>query len=129
MDAKDFPKQGRYGKGVIAWDLPKGVKLAGMVMGKGNWIATLHLLKAAAKSARLDEAQLRKRAATRGDAVVEVKPGDAVTGVTLGWMVDKFVTKKVEEKGKREAKKEAKPKPAAKKSAPKKPAAKVKKKK
>ncbi len=129
VDAKDFPKQGRYGKGVIAWDLPKGVKLAGMVMGKGNWIATLHLLKAAAKSARLDEAQLRKRAATRGDAVVEVKPGDAVTGVTLGWMVDKFVTKKVEEKGKREAKKEAKPKPAAKKSAPKKPAAKVKKKK
>ena len=125
MDARDFPKQGRYGKGVIAWDLPKGVKLAGMVMGKGNWVATLHLFKAAAKSARLDEAKLRKRAATRGEAVVEVKPGDAVIGVTLGWMVDKFVTKKIEEKGKKEAKK----KDTVKKPAPAKPAAKAKKKK
>ncbi len=125
VDARDFPKQGRYGKGVIAWDLPKGVKLAGMVMGKGNWVATLHLFKAAAKSARLDEAKLRKRAATRGEAVVEVKPGDAVIGVTLGWMVDKFVTKKIEEKGKKEAKK----KDTVKKPAPAKPAAKAKKKK
>jgi DNA gyrase subunit A len=109
VDAKDFPSQGRYGKGVIAWDMPKGVKLAGMVMGKGNWIATLHLLKAAAKSARLDEAQLRKRAASRGDAIVEVKPGDAVTGVTLGWMVDKYVTKKIEEKKKKEKPEPARP--------------------
>jgi DNA gyrase subunit A len=117
VDAKDFPSQGRYGKGVIAWDLPRGVKLAGMVMGKGNWIATIHLLKAAAKSARLDEAQLRKRAATRGDALVEIKAGDAVISVTLGWMVDKYVSKRPEEPKKKPA--------AAKKPAPaKKPAAK-----
>jgi DNA gyrase subunit A len=31
---KDFPSQGRYGRGVIAWDLPLGVKLAGIATGK-----------------------------------------------------------------------------------------------
>ncbi len=121
VEPKEFPVQGRYGKGVIAWDLPRGVKLAGMAMGKGNWIATVHLLKAAAKSHRLDEAQLRKRAATRGDALVEIKAGDAVTHVTLGWQVEKYVSKKAEE---------PKKKPTAKKSAPakaaRKPAAKSK---
>jgi len=109
VEPKEFPVQGRYGKGVIAWDLPRGVKLAGMAMGKGNWIVTVHLLKAAAKSHRLDEAQLRKRAATRGDALVEIKAGDAVTHVTLGWQVEKYVSKKAEE---------PKKKPTAKKSAP-----------
>jgi DNA gyrase subunit A len=122
VEPKDFPVQGRYGKGVIAWDLPRGVQLAGMVMGKGNWVVTVHLLKAAAKSHRLDEAQLRKRAATRGDALVEVKAGDAVTHVTLGWQVEKYVSKKTEEPKKKPA--------AAKKSAPakaaRKPAAKSK---
>ena len=126
VEPKEFPIQGRYGKGVIAWDLPRGVKLAGMAMGKGNWVATVHLLKAAAKSHRLDEAQLRKRAATRGDALVEIKAGDAVTHVTLGWMVDKYVSKKAEEPKKKPA---AARKPAAKsKPAPKsQPAAKKKK--
>jgi hypothetical protein len=91
VEQKDFPKQGRYGKGIIAWDLAKGVTLAGMVAGKDNWVATIHLAKAAAKSHRLDEAKLRKRAATRGEALVEIKAGDAVTGVTLGWMVDRYI--------------------------------------
>ena len=114
VEPKEFPVQGRYGKGVIAWDLPRGVKLAGMAMGKGNWVATVHLLKAAAKSHRLDEAQLRKRAATRGDALVEIKAGDAVTHVTLGWMVDKYVSKKAEEPKKKPAAAKAAKKPAAK---------------
>ena len=83
--------QGRYGRGVIVWDLPLGVKLAGLAVGKGTHVITLHLLKAAPKMTRLDEAGLKKRAATRGDAVVEIKPGDAVLGVTDGWMVEKFV--------------------------------------
>jgi DNA gyrase subunit A len=91
VDEKDFPRQGRYGKGVIAWDMPKGAELAGMVAGKDHWIVTVHLAKAAAKSHRLDEATVRKRAATRGDALVEVKPGDAVTGLTLGWKADRYL--------------------------------------
>jgi DNA gyrase subunit A len=87
---KEFPVQGRYGRGVILWDLPLGIKLAGLALGKGNHVITLHLLKAAPKMTRLDEAGLKKRAATRGDAVVEIKPGDRVLGVTDGWLVEKF---------------------------------------
>jgi DNA gyrase/topoisomerase IV subunit A len=87
----DFPSQGRYGRGVIAWDMPLGVKLAGVATGKPNSMVTIHLLKAAAKSSRLDEAGLKKRAATRGDVVVEVKPGDAVLGLTSAWAVERFM--------------------------------------
>ena len=88
---KDFPSQGRYGRGVIVWDLPLGATLAGLALGKGNAVVTIHLRKAAAKSARLDEAGLKKRAAVRGDTVVEVKPGDEVTGLTEPWAVERFV--------------------------------------
>jgi DNA-binding XRE family transcriptional regulator len=43
---------------------------------------------------RIDEAGMKKRAATRGDIVVEVKPGDAVLGLTDNWIVGRFVTMK-----------------------------------
>jgi DNA gyrase subunit A len=106
VDVKDFPAQGRYGKGVIAWELGRGITIAGMTMGKPNAIVTLHLLKAAPKMARLDEAPLRKRTAMRGDSVVEVKPGDALLGITEGWAVERFVELvKKEDKKKTAAKK------------------------
>jgi hypothetical protein len=69
-------------------------------MGKPNAIVTLHLLKAAPKMARLDEALLRKRSAVRGEVVVDVKPGDALLGLTEGWAVELFVVA-----GKKEGKK------------------------
>ena len=100
VEGRDFPLQGRYGKGVITWELPRGVKLAGLGMGKPNAIVTLHLLKATAKQSRLDEAPLRKRSAVRGELVVEVKPGDSVLGLTEYWSVDRYVplVKKEEKK-------------------------------
>ncbi|KAF0108308.1 MAG: gyrA [Anaerolineaceae bacterium] len=106
VEQKDFPAQGRYGKGVIAWELPPRVALAGLASGKGNAIVTLHLAKAAPKMTRLDAAPLRKRSAVRGEAVVEIKAGDAVLGLAEGWAAERFVTlspkgKKVEEKKKR----------------------------
>ncbi len=106
VEVKDFPAQGRYGKGVIAWELGRGITLAGMAMGKPNTIVTLHLLKAAPKMARLDDAPLRKRTALRGDSVVEVKPGDALLGITEGWAVERYVELvKKEEKKKTASKK------------------------
>jgi len=87
----DFPVQGRYGKGVIAWELPRGVKLAGLGMGKANTIITLHLLKAAAKMARLDLAPLRKRSALRGEIMVDVKAGDQLMGLTEAWAVERYL--------------------------------------
>jgi DNA gyrase subunit A len=117
---KDFPKQGRYGKGVTAWDLPKKVNLAGAVSGKPNHMATIFLSKAAPKSTRLDAVAVRKRAATKGDVVVEIKPGDEVLSVSVAWNADRFVkaievkSKKVEGKKAAPAKSPAKAKKAAK---------------
>jgi DNA gyrase subunit A len=91
VDQKDFPMQGRYGKGVIAWDLPDKIRLAGAVADKPNYMATIHLTKGAPKSTRLDAVAVRKRASTRGDVVVEVKPGEEVVSVNVGWTVEKFV--------------------------------------
>ena len=90
VEQKDFPLQGRYGKGVIGWELPARVTLAGLAAGKKNDILTLHLAKAAPKMTRLDAAPLRKRTALRGEAVVEVKAGDAVLGVTEAWALEKY---------------------------------------
>jgi DNA gyrase subunit A len=105
VEVKDFPAQGRYGKGVIAWELPKGVKLAGLGMGKANTIVTLHLLKAAPKMTRLDAAPLRKRSAVRGDTVVDLKAGDALLDLSEAWAVERFVRagKKQETKKKKTA--------------------------
>ncbi len=120
LEQKEFPVQGRYGKGVTAWSLPDKVKIAGIAIDKATHTATIHLSKGAAKSARLDAAAIRKRAASRGDEVVEVKPGEEVVAVTIGWAVEKFLPiAKVNAKPAR-AKKEVK----GKKSAPKKTPAK-----
>jgi DNA gyrase subunit A len=105
VDQKDFPAQGRYGKGVVAWDLPGKSTLVAIASGKPNHVATIHMSKGAAKSARLDLAAVRKRASSKGDLVAEVKPGETITGLAVGWTVEMFV-KAVEEK------------PVAKKAAP-----------
>jgi len=91
VPSSDIPTQGRYGRGVILWNLSKGITLAGLATGKPNLVATVHLLELAPKSTRLDAASVRKRAAVRGDSVVDVKAGDAVTAVVVGWEVENFV--------------------------------------
>ncbi|GJQ37409.1 MAG: DNA gyrase subunit A [Anaerolineaceae bacterium] len=103
VDEKDFPVQGRYGKGVVAWDLPGKSSLVAIASGKANHVATIHMSKGAPKSTRLDAAGLRKRASSKGDVVVEVKPGETVTALAVGWMLESYV--KVEQpKPKKEGK-------------------------
>jgi DNA gyrase subunit A len=114
VPVKDIPTQGRYGRGVILWNLSKGVTLGGLATGKPNHVATVHLLNLAPKSTRLDAAPIRKRAAVRGDQAVDVKAGDAITAVVMGWEVENFV-KLVEKKPARRS--PAKRKAAAKKTA------------
>jgi DNA gyrase subunit A len=123
VDQKDFPVQGRYGKGVVAWDLPNKSTLVAVVTGKPNHVATIHMSKGAPKSARLDAAALRKRASSKGDVVVEVKPGEMITSLAVGWMLESYVkVAKAEEP--KPAKKAKEAKAPAKKAA--KPAAKAK---
>jgi DNA gyrase subunit A len=128
VEHKEFPVQGRYGRGVIAWDMPEKARLAGVVVDKPNHMATIHLTKGAPKSTRLDEAGIRKRAATKGDVIVEVKPGEEVVSVNVGWTVEKFVTApngrtnghRGAENGKKNSKVKASANGKAKSSAPKK---------
>lgn len=91
VDVKEFPVQGRYGKGVVAWDLSNKTTLAAIASGKANHVATIHLSKGSPKSTRLDEAALRKRAASKGDLVVEVKEGESVLSVNVGWELGRFI--------------------------------------
>jgi DNA gyrase/topoisomerase IV subunit A len=107
VDQKDFPAQGRYGKGVIAWELPGKEKLVGAVSGKPNHMATIHLSKGAPKSTRLDAVAVRKRAASKGDHLVELKPGEETVSVNVAWTVEKFVSEKKEETAKKPAKAKA----------------------
>jgi DNA gyrase subunit A len=91
VEEKEFPIQGRYGKGVNAWGLSSKEKLVGVVTGKSNHMATIHLSKGAPKSTRLDAVAVRKRAAAKGDHVVELKPGEEAVSVNVGWTVERFV--------------------------------------
>ena len=92
LDDKEFPKQGRYGKGVRIWSLPGKVTLTAIASGKPTLTVSVHFTKGAAKSARLDAAGVRKRAATKGDPIVDVKPGEEVVGLDVPWTVERFVT-------------------------------------
>ena len=82
VEASQFPKQGRYGQGVVAWKLPPKVKAVGMAVGKGTTRLTLFLGKLAPKMIRLDEAPLQGRAA-RGRVIQVLKAGDQVTGLSV----------------------------------------------
>jgi DNA gyrase subunit A len=128
VSEKDFPSQGRYGKGVRVWDLPNKVTLVGAVSGKPNHMATIVLKKGAPKSTRLDAAGVRKRASAKGESIVEVKRDESILGVSVAWTLERYVKvakAQDEEKEKKEVKKkEAVKKPAVKKPAAKKPAAK-----
>jgi DNA gyrase/topoisomerase IV subunit A len=92
VNEKDFPAQGRYGKGVRVWDLPRNEYLVGAVSGKPNHMATIVLGKGAPKSTRLDAAAVRRRAAARGDVIVEMKKDETILGLSVAWTVERYVT-------------------------------------
>jgi DNA gyrase subunit A len=77
-----FPKQGRYGQGVLAWKLPRADALAGIAVGKPSTRVILHLTKLAPKAIRFDDAPLQTRVAT-GKDILEVKAGVQVLGLTV----------------------------------------------
>ncbi len=85
-----FPLQGRYGQGVLAWKLPTKVRAVGLAVGKGTQQVALHLAKLAPKMVRLDEAPLQGRAA-RGKNILELKAGDYVVRLTVAREVERPV--------------------------------------
>ncbi len=115
VEQKEFPIAGTLRQGCASLGPAEQGEAGRRRLGKANHMATIHLSKGAPKSTRLDAAAIRKRAATKGDVVVEVKPGEEVVSVNVGWMVDKFVKTSKAETVKPAAKK-AEKKPAPKKA-------------
>jgi DNA gyrase subunit A len=74
---KDFPRQGRYGKGVLAWKSEDEIELAGACAGQPDDRAVAHLARAAARSIRLGDAPRRARAGS-GKLLFEVKENDRI---------------------------------------------------
>jgi DNA gyrase subunit A len=97
-----FPKQGRYGQGVVAWKLPRTATLVGLAVGRPSTRVTLRLTKLAPKAMRLDEAPLQTRVAS-GKPVVEAKNVQVVS-LTIPWEVPRAAGSKVEEEAKPAAK-------------------------
>jgi len=80
-----FPVQGRYGQGVIAWKLGKDEKLVGMAHNKPNFEVSVHLAKLAAKRVRLDDAKVRTRPSNGNSVIDNLKEG--VVDLTIPWEV------------------------------------------
>jgi len=78
-----FPVQGRYGKGVLAWRCAGGPQLAGAVLGQEDDRVAIHPSRGAAKSLRVGDAPRRTRGA-KGKALIDVKDSDRVVRVTAG---------------------------------------------
>jgi len=78
---KDFPTQGRYGVGTIAMAVKGKSKLVGAVVGAPDEKLVMITSKGGGRIAKLDEAPKRGRPA-HGGAVIKLKPGDAVEGLT-----------------------------------------------
>ena len=75
-----FPRQGRYGKGVVAWKSSKRLALAGALVGGAEARAILRLARGAARSLRVGDAPRRTRAAG-GVRLVELGERDRVVQV------------------------------------------------
>jgi DNA gyrase subunit A len=73
----DFPTQGRYGKGVLAWKSNDPTGLAGAMLGEPSDRATAVMARRADRSIRLGDAKPLSRAAA-GHALFEVEEGDRV---------------------------------------------------
>ncbi len=82
IPAISFPLQGRYGQGVTACKLVPGEWIKGAITGKRTQAGILHYLKAASEMVRVDSVPAMKRQGN-GKAIVEMKPTDLVTGMTM----------------------------------------------
>lgn len=77
----ELPTQGRYGQGVIAGKLGKGIVLVGLLKGKNTQSGMAHYEKAASRLIRVDQVPATKRGRV-GQEAIPVKDGDEAIGVT-----------------------------------------------
>ncbi|NLA80814.1 MAG: hypothetical protein GX853_08760 [Chloroflexi bacterium] len=79
--ADEFPTQGRYGQGVIAWKLGKDDEIVAQLVGKLTDRGVCHFRKSASKVFTITNAISRKRAAN-GQTMFPLKAGDELIDFT-----------------------------------------------
>jgi DNA gyrase subunit A len=84
LPVAQFPTQGRYGMGVVAWKQTRATHLVGIAVGRPTTQVTLFLDKLAPKSMRFDEAPAQTRVAA-GKSVMGLKSGDSVVDLSVVW--------------------------------------------
>ncbi|MCB2209741.1 DNA gyrase subunit A [bacterium] len=82
IEPGEFPTQGRYGFGVIAWKLPDGEKVAGMMIGLLTYNGVVHFKEAASRLVHVTDAPSCNRM-QKGGNVIEVKKSDAIIEMTV----------------------------------------------
>ena len=82
VNSNQFPKQGRYGKGVIAWKLSDNERLAGVANHKGTTRATMILRTLSPKALRLDSVPVVGRQAN-GKQILDLSNDDEVLGLVV----------------------------------------------
>lgn len=75
-----FPKQGRYGKGVLAWKSGEGILLAGAAVGLSDHRSAVMFSNSASRSLRFADVVRRNRA-TAGRTVFDLAASDRVIGL------------------------------------------------
>ncbi len=94
VEVSQYPRQGRYGQGVVAWNPPAKEKIVGVALGKGVTRGTLFMKKLLPKAIRLDEAPVQGRSATKGSMIQEVKAGDQITRLAIPFETPRPVSRK-----------------------------------
>ncbi len=69
---KQFPRQGRHGKGVLAWKSGEAAKIVGAAIGEVKDRAVVHFSRGAPRSLRFGDAPMRVRAST-GKVIFELE--------------------------------------------------------
>ncbi len=69
---KQFPRQGRHGKGVLAWKSGESTKIIGAVIGESKDRAVVHFSRGAPRSLRFGDAPRRARASS-GKVIFELE--------------------------------------------------------
>ncbi|HOR19778.1 MAG TPA: DNA topoisomerase 4 subunit A [Brevefilum sp.] len=82
MEPSQFPLQGRYGLGVIAWRLPDDEHVAGSMIGILTSNGVVHFKEAASRLLRVTDAPSRTRT-QKGEVVIDVKKGDEILEMTV----------------------------------------------
>jgi DNA gyrase subunit A len=77
-----FPSQGRYGKGVLAWKSAESIQLIGAAIGTPGDRLVVHRARGASRSLRFSDAPRKARTAS-GKPILDLKEGNRLVLLTM----------------------------------------------